>query len=279
MARTFCCSAGTTECRSIGGRELSWRLRDSAAAARDAAARVPYRVDRGKPMTRRWAVWCAGVVPGVLLAYLLLAGAFGLIGVNREFSSSPVSAGGVSIYLRTNRVHADIVLPTRQRGHDWGATFPAAHMRALLTPAPWIAFGWGDRAFMLETPTWRDIRFGTSFRALAGLGPGAMHVEYVERPHDYDVAHLEISQEQYARLVEAITRSFRLAADGTPIRIDAPGYFDADAFYEAIPVYSLWFTCNEWVRSVLSDSGLPMPAWAPFERTLFWHLPPPVRAK
>jgi len=199
----------------------------------------------------------------------------GLISVNRDFRSTPLAAGGVAIYLRTNRVHADIVLPTHQRSHDWSVTFPATQMRALINPAPWIAFGWGDRAFMLQTPTWRDIRLGTSLRALAGVGPGAMHVEYVARPDDFEVAQLRISEAQYARLVEAIRNSFRYASDGKPIRIDAPGYSDADAFFEAVPVYSWRFTCNEWVRTILSDAGLPAPLWAPFERVLFWHLPTP----
>ena len=226
-------------------------------------------------MTRRWAVWGAGIVPALAFLYLLLAAVLGLISVNRDFRSTPVVAGGIAIYLRTNGVHGEIVLPTRARGHDWSLAFPSSQMRALQAPPPWIAFGWGDRAFMLETPTWRDIQFGTGLRAIAGLGSGAMHVEYVARPEDYEVALLQISAAQHARLIEAIERSFRRAADGRPIRIDAPGYGDADAFYEAIPRYSWRFTCNEWVRSVTSDAGLPMPLWAPFERTLFWHLPAP----
>jgi len=224
-------------------------------------------------MSRRLAVWGAAVVPGALLVYLLLAGVFGLIEVNRDFRSSTVAEGGVAIYVRTNGVHADIVLPTQVHGHDWSNAFPPSQMRSLAEPAAWIAFGWGDRAFMLETPTWRDFRLGTALKALAGVGPGAMHVEYVAQPYDFDVSELLISREQHVRLVAAIRRSFRRGADGSPIRIDAPGYFVTDAFYEAIPTYSLRFTCNEWVRSVLSDSGLPAPAWAPFERTLFWYLP------
>ncbi|HTT13556.1 MAG TPA: TIGR02117 family protein [Burkholderiaceae bacterium] len=224
-------------------------------------------------MNRRLAAWCAGLLPGLACLYVLLAGALGAISVNRDFRPTPIAAGGIPIYLRTNGVHAEIVVPTHTHEQDWRALFPVSHMRAIDRPAPWIAFGWGDRAFMLETPAWRDIRLGTGLRALVGLGPGAMHVEYVTRPDDYAVTRLQISARQYTRLVEAIKDSFRRAADGTPIRIDAPGYSDADAFYEAIPVYSPRFTCNEWVRSALSDAGLPMPVWAPFERTLFWHLP------
>ena len=224
-------------------------------------------------MNRRLAAWSAGLLPGLVSLYILLAGAAGAIAVNREFRPTPVAAGGIAIYLRTNGFHADIVVPTDSGDQDWSAWFPPSDMRATERPTAWIAFSWGDRAFMLETPTWRDIRLGTSLRALAGLGMGAMHVEYVRRPHDYTAARLQISAAQYARLVDAIENSFRRAADGRPTRIDAPGYSDTDAFYEATSTYSLRFTCNEWVRTVLSDAGLPMPVWAPFERTLFWHLP------
>ena len=68
---------------------------------------------------------------------------------------------------------------------DWSAEFPVGHMRALATPTEWIAFGWGDRGFMLNTPTWSDLRPGTAIVALSGAGSGAMHVEYVETPTAY----------------------------------------------------------------------------------------------
>jgi uncharacterized protein (TIGR02117 family) len=219
---------------------------------------------------RRW-LWVAVVVLGPAAAYLALAVALGAVNVNRGFRPTSPAAGGVPIYLRTNGVHADIVLPTRQQDHDWSRAFPAAQMRALPEPARWIAFGWGDRAFMLETPTWRDIRVGTGVKALLGLGTGAMHVEYVADPRRYDVVEVHVSAAEHARLVDAIETSFSRAADGKPVLIAAPGYFDTDAFYEAVPVYSWRFTCNEWVRTVLSRSGLPAPAWAPFEQALFWH--------
>ena len=134
-------------------------------------------------MNRRLAAWSAGLLPGLVSLYILLAGAAGAIAVNREFRPTPVAAGGIAIYLRTNGFHADIVVPTDSGDQDWSAWFPPSDMRATERPTAWIAFSWGDRAFMLETPTWRDIRLGTSLRALAGLGMGAMHVEYVRRRH------------------------------------------------------------------------------------------------
>src|SRR5262245_52632038 len=228
---------------------------------------------RRTQMTRRLALWCTAALPCLALVYLGLAAMLGLVAVNRDFRPPPISDAGVSIYVRTNGIHADVVLPTRWRDHDWSRILPPAHMRGVKEATDWIAFGWGDRAFMLETPTWRDMRLSTSLKALTGLGTGAMHVEYVDTPDDFDVARVRIGEAQHARLVAAIEKSFRRREDGQPIRIEAPGYSERDAFYEAVRTWSLRFTCNEWVRSVLSDAGLPMPVWAPVERTLFWHLP------
>jgi uncharacterized protein (TIGR02117 family) len=224
-------------------------------------------------MMRRLALWCAVGCPCLALVYVGLAVILGLVAVNRDFHPPPLSEAGVSIYLRTNGIHADVVLPTRWRGHDWSRILPPSHMRSVREAADWIAFGWGDRAFMLETPTWQDMRLGTSLKALSGSGTGAMHVEYIGTPDHFDVVRVRINEAQHARLISAIEKSFRRGVDGQPIRIDAPGYFERDAFYEAVRGWSWRFTCNEWVRSVLSDAGLPVPVWAPFERTLFWHLP------
>jgi len=224
-------------------------------------------------MMRRLALWCAASGPCLVLVYLGLAGVLGLVTVNRDFRSPALSETGVWVYVRTNGVHADLVLPTHWRDHDWSRIFPPSHMRSVKQATDWIAFGWGDREFMLETPTWRDIRLGTSLKALIGWGAGAMHVEYVDAPEDFDVARVRINEAQHARLVAAIEKSFRQTEDGQPVRIDAPGYFERDAFYEAVARWSWRFTCNEWVRGVLSEAGLPVPVWAPFERTLFWHLP------
>ena len=125
----------------------------------------------------------AGVALAALLilvaAYAVTALALGAWPRNADFVESP---DGIPVYVRTNGVHADIVVPTRSAEIDWSTEFPARHMRALAAPTEWIAFGWGDRGFMLTTPTWADLRPATALVAISGLGEGVMHVEYVESP-------------------------------------------------------------------------------------------------
>lgn len=211
-----------------------------------------------------------GVVAGLLALYALAALVLGLIPRNPGFVET---ADGVEIYVRTNGVHADLVVPTRWNGIDWDAEFPARDMSALVAPSRWIAFGWGDRGFMLTTPTWVDLRPGTAFVALSGLGRGAMHVEYVESPGAYSARRVRLSAEQYRRLVAFIRDAFVRDASGAVRRIDAAGYFGTDAFYEAVPTYTFWNTCNEWTRRALATAGVTTAWWAPLDIAVMHHLP------
>jgi ABC-type lipoprotein export system ATPase subunit len=62
-------------------------------------------------------------------------------------------------------------------------------------------------------------------------------------------------------------------AGGAVRRIDAAGYFGTDAFYEAVPTYTFWFTCNEWTRRALAAAGVRTAWWAPFDIAVMHHLP------
>lgn len=207
----------------------------------------------------------------LLLPVLYLASALvlGLIPANADFRSAP---DGIPIYVRTNGVHAELVLQTRGAGVDWTTHHPASDMRALPAPLPWIAFGWGDAEFFATTPSWSDLRFSTALAALSGTGAGAMHVEYLTRPAAYAGRELRLTADQHARLVDYVHGSFQRDANGRPRRLAAPGYFASDAFYAAGPRYSLWVTSNEWVRRGLQTAGVRVPLWAPFDAALFLQL-------
>jgi uncharacterized protein (TIGR02117 family) len=224
---------------------------------------------------RRWLAWLGAALVAAPLAYLLPALVLGLLPVNRDFRPTPPQAGGVTVWLRSNGVHAELVLPAAAP-HDWRAELPPAEVvdAARLASPPelaWIAFGWGDRDFFVRTRTWRDLRPGTAASALLGLGPAAMHVEYLSRPQDYRAQRIDLSPAQYALLVDGLRAGFARDAAGRPRRIDDPGYFDTDAFYEGTGRYSLVLTCNEWIRRVLAGAGVRTAAWAPFEAALFRH--------
>lgn len=219
------------------------------------------------------------VVAALLATLALYVGCALLLGAIPRNTDFVESENGIPVYVRTNGVHADLVVPTRYGAVDWSLDFPAAHMRALPATTDWIAFGWGDRGFMLNTPTWSDLDLKTAVVALSGLGDGAMHVEYIEIPAAYKSRRIRISAVEYERLVAYIRASFVRDTDGRVRQIDAPGYFETDAFYEAGPTYTFWYTCNEWTRRALAAAGIRTAMWAPFDTAVFYHLPNASKAR
>ncbi|RDE07441.1 TIGR02117 family protein [Sphingomonas aracearum] len=203
---------------------------------------------------------------------LLLSGyaAAGLIG-----GSIPVHAGwrpperGVRIFVESNGVHTGIVVPARAAGVDWSDLVRPSDLRdPRYARYPWRSFGWGERTFYLETPTWSDVRPGTVLAAAFGSDRTLMHVDQVPAPAlGSDVRTVLLRPEEYRRLAAFLRASF--APGGKRL----PGYGANDAFYEAVGRYSGVVTCNAWTGAALRYAGVRMGAWTPFPVTVLGWLP------
>jgi len=191
--------------------------------------------------------------------------------VNRDFVQP---ANGIDIFIASNGVHTDLVLPVRASGIDWREILPLSDLKDPTTAPTHIGFGWGDRAFYLETRRWQDVTIGTALAALLGLGPSALHVVWQARPLEADnIRRLRITPVQLAHLARYLRAGFVTDSVGKPIAIPGAGYHAHDAFYEAHGSYSLVLTCNEWLRRALADAGIRTALWAPFDYDLFKTLP------
>ena len=202
-------------------------------------------------------------IPGL---YLLAALIGSLFPVNRDWVEPDK---GITIYIADNGIHADLVMPERVAGLDWGPLVPRSDMAAPPPQARWIAFGAGERRVYLDTPTWSDLTLRTAWAGIAG-GERVMHVEYVADPA-YAAREIRVTPEQYRRLWAGVRASFALDKSGRPTRIDHPGYGPADAFYDGIGRASAIDTCNQWLASRLRLAGLKAPLWSPFVEGLLWR--------
>lgn len=207
---------------------------------------------------------------GLLFAatlYPASAMVLGLIPVNSDFRQADA---GVAIYVRSNGVHTDIVVPHIHLHHDWRSEFPQDE-NALWRR--YIGFSWGDRGFFQETPRWADLRASVAFTALSGLGNSAMRVEFTDTPilNDGDAALL-LSEAQYRRLVQSIRASFQRDGNGRALPMPTPSYAAGSRYFEATGSYSLLRTCNDWTRARLTEAGVRMPVWAPFYPAIFYQL-------
>ena len=205
-------------------------------------------------------------IAAIPLFYLFAAFIGSLVPVNRAWTEAD---HGTTIYLVSNGIHADLILPAEAQGLDWRPLLPLSDFAAPDPFGQWVAFGAGERRVYLDTPRWRDIKPRTIWAALTG-GERVMHVEWVSDP-EYEARAIRLRPEEYRRLWAAIRAGFLLDRQGRPQRIDHPGYGSQDAFYLGVGKTSAIKTCNSWVGERLRLAGVKTSAWSPFTEGLLWR--------
>ncbi len=184
----------------------------------------------------------------------------------------------VPIFVVSNGVHTDLVVPVRNEIHDWSRIIRFEHTRASDSSRKWVSFGWGDKGFYLETPSWSDLKVSTAFNAAFSLGTTAMHTEFHNRlkENDHCVA-MRLHPDQYRKLVAFISGSFQKDGTGFVIPISTNAvYGKHDAFYEALGSYSMLKTCNTWTNEALKSAGLKACLWTPWDKGILYQYGKPV---
>lgn len=175
----------------------------------------------------------------------------------------------MAIYLQTNGVHTDLVLPVKNEIYDWSKQIDMRSTKSQDTTAQFIAIGWGDKGFYLETPTWADLKASTALKAAFGLSSTAMHCTFYKHiTENKSRKKIEISFEQYKQLIAFINRSFKWQHNKTVLVNTSVRYDEYDTFYEAVGTYSLFKTCNTWTNQALKAAGLKACYWAAFEQRI-----------
>jgi uncharacterized protein (TIGR02117 family) len=206
---------------------------------------------------------------GFVILYILLSFILSLIPVNNNFNDT---FNGIEIYILSNNVHTDLVLPVRNEFYDWSRKIKYSDAIANDNTVQYLAFGWGDKGFYLETPTWADLKFKTAFKAAFFLGTSAMHVTFYTTLQEGKLCKkLTISPVQYQRLINYIEQSFQEDSVGNFIHILGHSYGNYDAFYQAKKTYNLFFTCNTWTNQALKKAGIKTALWTPIDKGILWH--------
>ena len=191
---------------------------------------------------------------------------------------TPANAGwreaerGVTIFVRTNGVHTWLMVPSVAAGVDWRGLAPAEHIRDPRYAGNYLAIGYGNRDFYLNTPTWSDLSLRTAAAAAVGGGPSLVHVEHEFNPKpSEDQALILLSEEQYRKLAKHIVSSFDLIGSRSH-PLFGRGYGPADVFYEARGPYNAYRTCNEWTGEGLRAAGVRTGIWTPLSQSIMLRL-------
>ena len=155
---------------------------------------------------------------------------------------------------------------------DWSKEIKFANTHlADTTRMKYLAMGWGDKGFYLETPTWAQLKFRVAFKAAFALSTTAIHATFYDSlPQNDSCKEIKITKEQYTKLINYITNSFQKDQNGHFIRIVTnANYGKADAFYEANGSYSMLHTCNTWANNGLKSCNQKACLWTPFDTGIF----------
>ena len=182
------------------------------------------------------------------------------------FSRSDGEEKSVEVLILTNPIHTDIAIPANSETLQ---AFAFLQESGLPMDAPglrWIIFGWGGRAFYLETPTWADLKLVPALKALT-IDRSVLHVEVageIDRRLP-NIKPISISEPEFSRLLQSILNSFDPQA---PQAIEGAGYGINDRFFEATGYFNVLLSCNTWAARSLRAAGLQTGWWNPLPQSL-----------
>jgi len=189
-----------------------------------------------------------------LIAYGLLVTLMSYVTINDKETTNDEPK--VDIYILSNGVHTDVVVPVKNEYYDWSKQIKFEHTKAKDSTAKYLAMGWGDRGFYLETPTWEDLKVSTALKAATGISSSALHTTfYKAMREDAYCKKIQINSNDYKKLILFINDSFETKS-GENIKIETDAvYGKNDIFYEAKGSYSLFYTCNSWANQALKSAN------------------------
>ncbi|WP_431608679.1 TIGR02117 family protein [Chryseobacterium sp. 'Rf worker isolate 10'] len=211
-----------------------------------------------------------GIILGIVIIYVILGLLIPYIPVSAKDDGQKKE---IPIYIYTNGVHTDIVMPVRNDLQDWSLKIPFANTKSKKTDYQYIGIGWGDKGFYLDTPTWADLKFSTAVKAAFWLSDSAMHCTYYNTMKEGDDCKMiMISRSQYENLVKYVEDKFDRDQNGNFMLIPTNAvYSDNDAFYDAKGTYSFLYTCNTWSNNALKAAGQKAALWTPSDFGIFQH--------
>ncbi len=177
---------------------------------------------------------------------------------------------GITIFMKSDGIHTDFVFPVQSNSIDWRKLISPENTKGKDSTLKYIAIGWGDQGFFLNTPVWADLKASTAFNACFYLGKSAIHANYLnELDCKFEHVQFVVSETQYKKLYTYVNQTLKRDKGNKIACIKNRGYWKTDSFYETNGSYGLFNTCNSWINGGLKAAKLPACLWSPFNSGIF----------
>lgn len=201
-------------------------------------------------------------VLAIPMIYVLVALVLTYIPISEKETGLPKTQ---TIYLTTNGVHSDLILPKQ--------LINSYILKGQVTAETdrYFAFGWGEENFYINTPTWGDLTFANAFRAAFLKSKTLVHVTRYARQRSSWIP-VKITEKQLEKLNAYLLNTFNTSNGEVQLVAGATYTPNRDNFYRAHGNYMFYRTCNSWLNEGLKESGLKGSLWTPFDfGVLRWH--------
>lgn len=204
---------------------------------------------------------------GLIVLYFIAALTLSSITVNKIQEEK----GNITMYIHTNGMHTDYVLPIQSEFINWSEEIKFSHTKSQREDYKYVAMGWGDKGFFLDVEDWDNVKPGIAINAAFGLGTTAMHTTFLhDVTLDENTKEISITKEQYQALIDYVQTSFKRDANGQIINIPTDKVYGVnDSFYEGKGNYSFLYTCNTWANTGLKKAKMRACFWTPFQEGIF----------
>jgi len=213
-------------------------------------------------LLKRFFLFSLVTVGAMIGAYLFLSVALSVLATSPKTSQCQKEN---EIFISTNGVHLDLIVP---RG-----LLTSKLLQALELPpgVSYVTFGWGNREFYLNTPTWSEFSILTGFKATFFGGQTVIHTGLY---NDKQARWLEVQLCNYQMklLNQYLENWFSYDQQDNLTQIKASGYPATDRFYAAKGSYSGIMTCNNWVNNGLKAAEIKTSIWSPFDKGVLYHV-------
>jgi uncharacterized protein (TIGR02117 family) len=201
-----------------------------------------------------------------IVAYFLIAIITTIIPVNSNYK---MSDSGTEIWVSSNGVHTNIIVPANSKIISW------KDFLKIDKNSEYVVFGWGEKEFYMNTPTWADLKLGTAIKAAFWFNESVLQVYGLSsKPSESEnTIKIILNTKQANKLNTYIYDTFALNSDGSPSeQIPEKGPGSLYKYYKAKGKYSMFFTCNNWTNRGLKESGVKNALWAPFDKSVLYQL-------
>ena len=206
----------------------------------------------------------------VVILYVILSITGALVSVHNSFVQPNT---GLDIYLYSNGLHTSFILPKKSSVIDWTKFLNISQNKCVNEAHSFYSFGWGDKAFYEEVPTWSKLTLKAGLQTLFYPSAGILHISPMTDLPTKNIVKIRVSPTQYHYLCDYILQSFVSDEESKQFKkINLVGYTTNDNFYAAKGRYHAFNTCNTWVNRGLKSIGVRSALWVTIDKGIFYQL-------